>query len=137
MKLNRIQELRKKYNMQQSELAEIIGVTDKSISCYETGRSNPSLEGACKLADFFGVTIDYLLGRDDIDTDNNAEIKIVERQISLPKDEQELLDYYRSCSSTGKKYILSKAMICSIEGLPEQEQKGSDNSEGNKGKLLA
>lgn len=133
MTLNRIQELRKKFKMQQSELAAIIGVTDKSISSYETGKTNPTLESISKLADFFGVTVDYLLGRDDIGTD----IKVIEKQVDLPADEQELLDYYRSCSSTGKKYILSKAMICSIEGLPDQEQKSSDNSEGNEGKLLA
>lgn len=137
MAQNRIQELRKKHRMQQSELAEKIGVTNKSISSYETGRCEPTIDSLCKLADFFGTTVDYLLGRDKTDTDINAEIKIVERTISLPKDEQELLDYYRSCSPAVKKYIMSKAMICSIEGLPDQEQKSNNNSESNEGKLLA
>ncbi len=129
----KISALRKAAKLTQSELAERIGLKQQALSKYEVGSREPDIDTLCKIADFFGVTVDYLLERDDI----GADIKVIEKQVDLPADEQELLNYYRSCSSTGKKYILSKAMICSIEGLPDQEQKNSDNSEGNEGKLLA
>ena len=59
---NRIRELRKKGRLSQQTLAEQIGVFRNTISNWETGYSQISLENAKKVAEYFGVTIDYLLG---------------------------------------------------------------------------
>ena len=48
----------------QQELAVVCNTTVKTISHWETGYSEPSLEQLCKLADFFETTVDDLLGRD-------------------------------------------------------------------------
>lgn len=59
----RIRDLRKQKKMSQSELAKIIGVTQTTITAWETGKAEPSSSAVANLADYFGVTTDYLLGR--------------------------------------------------------------------------
>ncbi len=56
-------ELRQDKKMTQEELAQILFVTSGTISNYETGAHLPDIEKLIILADFFGVTTDYLLGR--------------------------------------------------------------------------
>ena len=55
--------LRKSRNLTQKEVANAIGITFQNYSYYETGRTKPTPEMLCTLADFFGVTVDELLGR--------------------------------------------------------------------------
>ena len=57
----RIKELRNKYKLTQSNLAERLGVTLSSIAAYENNSRQPSYEVLIKMADVFKVTIDSLL----------------------------------------------------------------------------
>lgn len=57
----RIKELRNKYKLTQSNLAERLGVTVSSIAAYENNSRQPSYEVLIKMADVFKVTIDSLL----------------------------------------------------------------------------
>ena len=59
---NRIKKLRKHAKLSQQTLADQIGVFRNTISNWETGYSQISLENAKKVAEYFGVTIEYLLG---------------------------------------------------------------------------
>ncbi len=61
--MNRIKELREDRDMRQIDLAKATGIDQRTISNYETGRSNPDSYALIKLADFFDVSIDYLVGR--------------------------------------------------------------------------
>ena len=61
--MNRIKELRKKKGVTQIQLCKIINVAQPTLSGYETGNFQPENETLFKLADFFGVTVDYLLER--------------------------------------------------------------------------
>lgn len=65
MKYERLKELRKKANLTQKEMGEILGVNQRTYSNYELGDRDMSPETLIKLADFYNVTIDYLLGRTD------------------------------------------------------------------------
>ena len=56
-------ELRQDRRLTQKELAQIIFVTDGTISNYENGVHLPDVDKLISLADFFDVTVDYLLGR--------------------------------------------------------------------------
>lgn len=58
-----LEELRKDRKMTQKELSEVIFVTTGTISNYENDRYLPDIEKLIMLADYFNVTIDYLLGR--------------------------------------------------------------------------
>lgn len=59
----RLIEQRKLNKVTQRELAEYLQIAQPSYIRYENGTSEPSLENLVKLADFFDVSIDYLLGR--------------------------------------------------------------------------
>ena len=61
----RVYELRKKRNMNQKELGEVVGLTAKSISTIESGLRSTTIEKLILLAQFFGVSTDYLLGLND------------------------------------------------------------------------
>lgn len=65
MLYERLVELRKKRKMTQEELAGVLGISRSALSLYETNKRQPDFETICRLADFFDVSIDYLLGRTD------------------------------------------------------------------------
>ena len=65
---NRIRDLRKQSRLSQQALADQIGVFRNTISNWETGYSQISLENAKNVAEYFGVTIDYLLGSESDQT---------------------------------------------------------------------
>ncbi|TYC50865.1 XRE family transcriptional regulator [Weissella muntiaci] len=87
MELMRIRELRRKRNMTLQDLA--FEVTDRlskevssvSMTYYEAGKRDPKLETLMAIADVFGVTTDYLLGRSNIvhSKDLSMEIRVVQR----------------------------------------------------------
>lgn len=57
--------LRKKYNFTQQELADKLGISNKTISRWETGESYPDIDLLPRIADIFHVSIDYLLKEHD------------------------------------------------------------------------
>lgn len=59
---NRIRELREDRDLRQIDVATSTGIDQKTLSNYETGRTNPDSYAILRLASFFGVTTDYLLG---------------------------------------------------------------------------
>jgi len=61
----RLQKLRERCCMNRQALGELCGLSKTIISQYEKGNKMPSVETLENLANFFGVTTDYLLGRDE------------------------------------------------------------------------
>lgn len=59
---NRLRELRLEKGLTQASIAKALGVTRQAISLYEKGNRELKLETWQKLADFFNVPVDYLLG---------------------------------------------------------------------------
>jgi len=55
---NRIEEIRKERGIRQEEFAKTLGVSRQTISSLETGRYNPSIFLAYKIARYFGMTIE-------------------------------------------------------------------------------
>ncbi|MBQ7924107.1 MAG: helix-turn-helix transcriptional regulator [Clostridia bacterium] len=68
----KLKELRKEKNLMQKTLAEILQTTNSSISDWECGRSQPDLATLAKMAYYFDVSTDYLLGLED---ETGAKIK--------------------------------------------------------------
>lgn len=60
----RLRELRKENKMSQEDLGKLLGVTKVSVSGYESGTRIPSLDVLQGMLDIFGVSADYLLGRE-------------------------------------------------------------------------
>lgn len=63
---DRLVQLRKELNLTQTEFAEKIGFSRTAISAWEIGRNEPSNEDTIKIADFFGVSVDYIIGNSNI-----------------------------------------------------------------------
>lgn len=61
----RLKELRKAKGISQLKLAMDLNTNQNTISRYETGEREPSINELIKIADYFGVSIDYLVGRSD------------------------------------------------------------------------
>ena len=61
--MNKLRELRKNKGLLQGEVAKAVDVSQSVYARYESGKLDPSLETLSKLADFFGVSVDEVLGR--------------------------------------------------------------------------
>ena len=59
----RLKELRKKKGISQLRLATDLSTTQNTISRYETGDREPGIDELIKIADYFNVSVDYLIGR--------------------------------------------------------------------------
>lgn len=62
----RLKEQRTLYGKTQRQMAEHLGISQPSYIRYEKGTAEPTLEKLAALADFFDVSVDYLLGRADL-----------------------------------------------------------------------
>ena len=65
MKFQRIQDLRTDADMSQKELSEILHISQRSYSHYETGSRNIPVEMLIRLANYYDISVDYLVGRTD------------------------------------------------------------------------
>lgn len=74
----KLKELRQLKGLSQQELADYLHCTAVSYSRYENGSRTPSLELLVQLADYFDVTLDYLLGRQNI-----SEQGLTQYEVSL------------------------------------------------------
>ena len=59
-----LKKLRMKKGLKQKELADYLHVSVSTVGMWEQGRNEPDVKRLEELADFFGVTVDYLLGRE-------------------------------------------------------------------------
>lgn len=81
MKFNeRLTHLRKRYSVSQTDLANAVGVSRKSIQYYESGERYPRNGVLIKLADYFNVTLEYLTsgGENSLHTSNSADALVSE-----------------------------------------------------------
>ena len=61
----RFKDLRIEKGLSQRKLGEILGFCNQTISFWETGSREPDLDALVKIANYFEVSVDYLLGRED------------------------------------------------------------------------
>lgn len=78
----RLRYLRKSANISQQTLGDAMNVTKVSISGYETGNRKPDTDTLQKLADYFDVSIDYLLGRSET-KEARASYQTAEKEITI------------------------------------------------------
>ena len=65
MKFQRIQDLRTDADLSQRQLSEILHISQRSYSHYETGSRNIPIEMLIRLANYYDISIDYLVRRTD------------------------------------------------------------------------
>ncbi|NLL92294.1 MAG: helix-turn-helix domain-containing protein [Ruminococcaceae bacterium] len=70
----KLKDIREKRRITQTELADYLGVKRNTISRYETGDREPNNETLVRIAEYFDVSVDYLLGKTDITAPPSANI---------------------------------------------------------------
>lgn len=99
----RLKELRQELNLTQRELAKILSISPTCYAGYEQGYRQPDLKTLKKIANFFNVSTDFLLGKeDDFGAIKNSDFC----EIYLSSDEKHILNVYRQLSSRDKAFFL-------------------------------
>ncbi|MFW6016106.1 MAG: helix-turn-helix domain-containing protein [bacterium] len=105
---DRIKQLRGENDLTQEELAKNIGLSRSTVAGYETNKRKPDSDTLNKIADFFNVSVDFLLGRSDqrYTNDNNSLIspnsdifKLLEK-IQEHKELQNLIELTKDWNET-------------------------------------
>lgn len=92
MVCEKIKYLRKASGLTQSDLAKELGVSYPTISNYETGSRTGTIENLVKIADYFNISLDWLLGRDtskDI-SPTSSSLEELRKQLKIEKLKKEL-----------------------------------------------
>jgi len=92
-----LKKLREDAGLSQAKLAEKLGVSQSAVGMWENGRNNPEHATLQKIADLFGVPIDYLTGRTDVRNvaqeptgpDNRATYRAIARGAKRLNDEDQ------------------------------------------------
>lgn len=96
----RLKEVRQQHKMTQRQVAEMLGIPVRTYQNYERGVNDPDTDVLLELADYFDVTVDYLVGYSNIAHATS---------ISLTADESHLIDTYRTLDEPGKKAVITLA----------------------------
>lgn len=86
-----LSEIRRGRKLTMKDVAEGIGMKPDTYRNYESGRLEPNLSTLTKIADFYGVSTDYLLGRD---TSEKTAIDLLAAQFDMSALEQEIIKGY-------------------------------------------
>ena len=93
--MKRLKELRKEKNILQKDVAKELNIKNTTYSNWEVGVSEPDIHSLKKLADFFGVSIDYLVEREE-------DGVVIVSGNELSKDESVLVDKLRRLDPLNK-----------------------------------
>ena len=111
----KIQDLRKKNNLTQEKLAELLRVSPQAISKWERGVANPDLYLIPDIAEIFNVSADFLLGIDASDTESRLDR--LERQIEA------LATTERRQSNEPKSRESRKTACFDFKSMPDEDKK--------------
>ena len=98
----RLTSLRESKDLKKKELAKILNVSSSSISQYESGTNMPGYDILCRLSEYFGVSIDFLLGNDTITDRISLEDRFCDGMTY-----QQLLLACNSLPASGKQAVLA------------------------------
>lgn len=105
-----LKKLRKNKKITQTEIANFLNISYQAYAHYETGRRNPDPNTLQKLADFFDVSVDFLLGRDEKKS-SYFENTLSKNNTSLTDEEKKLIDYYRQLNENKKALVMEIAKL--------------------------
>ncbi len=99
-----IKELRREMDCTQNKLADVLGVTQDSISLWENDKRIPDTQYIVAMAKFFDVTTDYLLGLTD--EYKSVRFGIENNSSALTPEENALIKKYRAMSDKEKALLI-------------------------------
>ena len=89
---NVLAKLRKEKGLNQRDFAESLGVSNGTVAMWETNKRQPDLEMLVKIARYYCVSIDYLLGNDQFSEKDSTS--------PIPTEDSKLLKYFHKINST-------------------------------------
>ena len=99
--LENLKKVRAESKTSQAVLAEAIGVTQQSIKTYENHNVEPDIESLRRMADYFGTTIDYIVGQSEL------RYKVEDIQnYALNDDEAEFIAAYRQLTPNQREAVI-------------------------------
>ena len=91
----RLKELRKQAGLNQSELADKLGISTSAIGMYEQGRRDPDTQILIKIANIFNVSLDYLVGKSN--EPEEFDIEVMTKNIAQSLIDQPALMFSADC----------------------------------------
>ena len=106
-----ILKIAKEHKINNQQLCKILNTNSSKVYDWKVGKSKPSAEDLCTLSDYFGVSIDYLVGRTDKPNLDEApaitEAPVTQEPKKEDESEKELLRIYRSLPPRIKHEVMS------------------------------
>ena len=125
----RIKQLRKKKGISQSELAELIGVKNNTVSTWERGTRKPDFEALNLLSNYFEVSFEYILGSSDKE---EARVKPTQDeldQLALSALADDLYDNMKKyCQLSTKSQKMIDALINATYQMEKQDGELKDDT---------
>lgn len=97
----RVKSLRKEKGITQVDLAEVVGLSKGTVAMWEVGKREATFSTLNKLADYFQVPIDYLIGRSDDRSAKTYTEDFIERILGHERKYEELLNDIRTLDDYG------------------------------------
>lgn len=114
--MNRIKSLREEAGISQKAIAEQFCVAQNTVSSWETGKRDPDTDTVIRIANFFDVSVDFLLGISDIKKAPSHE------DADLSSDEAALLMDFRKLTEDQKAFVLQAVKAEAIRKADEQKR---------------
>ena len=111
--MNRLKLLRKELKKTQTDIANVLGITVSAYGNYELGQREPDNANLVKLARYFNVSTDYLLGL----SDERSPKQSIQQSSNLTSRESQLLSVFNSLSPSEQGEVLGFA-----KGLANKSQ---------------
>ena len=120
---DRLRKLRKEKKLSQKELGDLLNISDRVISYYENNNRFPSDEKTLKaIADFFDVSVDYLLGRVE-----EKDIAIMEGE-DIPKEIREIgMEWIKVNKEFKEKGFTPEQLKAFLKALEELKENNNKN----------
>ena len=115
----KLRDLRLENNLTQKDLGEKVNITSKSIWAYENSVAFPPIDVLIKLADFFGCSIDYLVGREDY----FGNVTATAPSSDLSEDEKKVLNLFKRMPEARQRTVLDLLEGLSDDGAERDGEK--------------
>ena len=130
----KIRELRLQHKMTQDQLADRLGVSYQSISRWENGITYPDIEFLPAIANYFSVSLDYLMGQDEVEKRKKIKKQINNIANMKEKNTEELIDLIRTCRREKESaeyfedicYSLRYSILCKNSMVIDELRKSKD-----------
>lgn len=128
--IEKIYKLMSEQGISATQLTKDANLTVGVMTQWKQGKQKPSADALSKIADYFKVSVDYLLGRTEIRETVTAENQFkIKKAPSLTDEEKQLLDDYRALSDETK--VLLRGLIINLKKSDADKQNTTKNHNGS------